>query len=70
MITKNPIVDFAFLIRNKTVDSPDDMIKNKNAKLNYAGEIQYCDPQPRLVLINYRQHFVIKVSRFKFAAML
>jgi hypothetical protein len=59
-----------FLIRNKTVDSPDDMIKNKNAKLNYAGEIQYCDPPPRLVLINYRQHFVIKVSRLKFAAML
>jgi len=52
------------------VDSPDDMIKNKNAKLNYAGEIQYCDPPPRLVLINYRQHFVIKVSRLKFAAML
>ncbi|HHK8154546.1 TPA: hypothetical protein ACQVKN_001044, partial [Serratia marcescens] len=59
-----------FLIRNKTVDSSDDMIKNKNAKLNYAGGIQYCDPPPRLVLINYRQHFVIKVIGFKFAAML
>jgi hypothetical protein len=46
------------------------MIKNKNAKLNYAGGIQYCDPPPRLVLINYRQHFVIKVIGFKFAAML
>ncbi|MGP1188909.1 hypothetical protein ACJ8KY_14945, partial [Serratia sp. CY54781] len=46
------------------------MIKNKNAKLNYTGVIQYCEPPPRLVLINYRQHFVIKVIGFKFAAML
>jgi hypothetical protein len=46
------------------------MIKNKIAELNYAAGIQYCDPQLMLVLINYRQHFVIKVSRLKFAAML
>ncbi|MNH16471.1 hypothetical protein D3C79_761150 [compost metagenome] len=54
----------------KTVDSSDNMIKNKNTKLNCVALIQYCEPQPMLVLINYRQRFVIKLIRLKFAAML
>ncbi|SMB33065.1 hypothetical protein SPRA44_280059 [Serratia proteamaculans] len=55
---------------NKIVDSTDNMIKNKNTKLNYALLIQYCEPPPMLVLINYRQRFVIKIIGRKFAAML
>jgi hypothetical protein len=54
----------------KIVDSHDDMIKNKNTKLNSALLIQYCELPQMLVLINYRQRFVIKIIRFEFAAML